>query len=223
MPDNHNPSADRCPQCGAAMRPVWIGELKDKFLECEHCRSRVDVLDEVTIEEESREHGHDHRGRRVETSRKRTVHRRDLPTGGGQQQELHVDEAAGPDTPIFADGQGYIEIDLGDRDATVGKLEEYLREALPADTVIDIDPEELIVQLRELGSEHLFVQTDSLQPTGENKIVTATEVVTHTVVDDVESSITSSALRRPTRPKIPLSVFIIAAVVAIIVLVMVLG
>ena len=43
MPDDHHPSIHRCPQCGAAMRPVWIGELKDKFLECEHCRSRVDV------------------------------------------------------------------------------------------------------------------------------------------------------------------------------------
>jgi hypothetical protein len=183
----------------------------------------VDVPDEVTIEEESREHGHDHRGRRVATSRKRTVTRRDLPTGGDQQQAFPVDEAADPDTPVFADGQGYIEIDLGDRDATVGKIEEFLRETLPADTVIDIDPEELIAQFRELGSEHLFVQTDSLQPTGENKVVTATEVVTHTIVDEVERSSTSSAFRRPTRPKIPLSVIIIAAVVAIIALVIVFG
>jgi hypothetical protein len=224
MPDDHHPSIHRCPQCGAAMRPVWIGELKDKFLECEHCRSRVDVPDEVTIEEESREDRHDHRGRRVYTSRKRTVVRRDLPHDGSPQRVISVDEAIELGAPVIADGEVYIEIDLGDRGATVGRLEEYLRKTLPADTVIDIDHEELMAQFCELDAEHLFVPAASLQPAGENKVVTTTDVVTHTVVDNGELSLTSSALRRPAKPEIPLSAIIIAAaVIGMIMMVLVLG
>ena len=67
------------------------------------------------------------------------------------------------------------------------------------------------------------VSSMAIHPCLTRTMPAATEVVTHTIVDEVESSITSSALRRPTRPKIPLSVIIIAAVVAIIALVIVFG
>jgi hypothetical protein len=224
MPEDGKSSVDRCPQCGAAMRPVWIGELKDKFLECEHCRSRVDVPDEVTIEEESSEHGHDDRGRRVHTSRKRTVVRRDLPGDGGEDRAVLIDEAFDLGTPVIADDEVFIRIDLGDREAVVDKLEKYLRKTLPTNAVIDIDRDELLTHFRGLGSENLFVPIETLHPTGENKVVTTTDVVTHTVVDDGELSLTSSALRRPPRPEIPLSaIIILAAVVGMILLVIVLG
>jgi hypothetical protein len=92
------------------------------------------------------------------------------------------------------------------------------------DAGIDIDRDELLTHFRGLGSENLFVPIETLHTAGENKVVTTTDVVTHTVVDDVERSFTSSALRRPPRPEIPMSAIIImAALVGMIILVIVLG
>lgn len=132
-----------CPQCQGSMRPVFVGEMQDKHVQCEYCGHLCDVPDEHSVAKEESVAYTDDAGREVRRSRRVTTTRRDLhddvavpgeeredgvPIQAGSDQELHVIEPGTPEEMVAS-----LERKMGEELHPDAKreLEELLRTSLP--------------------------------------------------------------------------------------------
>ena len=117
-----------CPQCGAPMRPDFIGTMSDKVMRCEYCRTVVDVPDTSTVAESTTTRRVGPGGLEVTTTRKRVLSRSDGVRGAGSDGNAKV-----------------VELDMRDRRVALGQLHELIREHIPNGAEIDLSDLEAFV------------------------------------------------------------------------------
>jgi len=111
------------------MRPVFVGEMQDKHLQCEYCGHLCDVPDEHSVAKEESVAYTDDAGREVRRSRRVTTTRRDL---SGEASKPREEEEDG--VPIVAGpGQDTYIIMPGSPEEMVASLERKMGEELHPD------------------------------------------------------------------------------------------
>lgn len=107
-----------CPRCRGSMKPVYLGELRDKHFECEYCGHVLDVADRSSVTHEEIEDSTDARGNRVRRVKRVTRTRVD------------------PGTARAAGGRAF-QVDLGDLDGARAAIADELGGELPDEVLQD--------------------------------------------------------------------------------------